>query len=92
MNKTDTGKDRLGRAKDRLDVKIAEMVEEMADGPGHPKDVSQEENPNNLNGHSSSLPFEQQAQGENPNNLNGRSNSLLEEAMLERSYRLAVQT
>ena len=36
------GKDRLGRAKDRMDAKIAEMVEEMADGPKHPKDISHE--------------------------------------------------
>ena len=51
LSKTYTGKDRLGRAKDRLDAQIVEMVEEMADGPGHPKDVSHEE---------------QQAQGEMP--------------------------
>ena len=37
LNKTDIGKDRLGRANDRLVVKIDEMIEEMADGPKHPK-------------------------------------------------------
>ena len=37
LSNTDTGKDRLGRAKDRLDAKIVELVEEMADGPTHPK-------------------------------------------------------
>ena len=37
LNNTDIGKDRLGRAKDRLDAKIVEMVEEMADGPKHPQ-------------------------------------------------------
>ena len=43
LSTTDLGKDRLGRAKDRLDHKLAEMTEELADGPGHPKDVSNEE-------------------------------------------------
>ena len=43
LSKTGTGKDRLGRAKDRLDAEIVEMVEEMADGPRHPKEVSHEE-------------------------------------------------
>ena len=43
MNKTEVGKDRLGRAKDGLDAKIVEMVEEMADGPGKPKNVSHEQ-------------------------------------------------
>ena len=43
LNKTDIGKDRLGRAKDRMDAKIVEMVEEMADGLKHPKDISHEE-------------------------------------------------
>ena len=41
--KTDVGKDRLGRAKDRLDAKMVEMVEEMTDGLGNPKDVSHEQ-------------------------------------------------
>ena len=43
LSKTDIWKDRLGRAKDRLDAKSVEMVEEMADGIGNPKDVSHEE-------------------------------------------------
>ena len=41
--KTDSGKDRLGKAKDRLDAKISEMNEEIADGPNHPKDTSVKE-------------------------------------------------
>ena len=49
--KTDSGKDRLGKAKDRLDAKITEMVSEITDGPNHPKDTNVEE---------------QQAQGEMP--------------------------
>ena len=41
LNNTDLGKDRLGKAKDRLDARLAEIMEEqMADGPRHPKDVS----------------------------------------------------
>ena len=40
--KTESGKDRVDKAKDRLDAKIAEMVEEMADGPVHPKETSVE--------------------------------------------------
>ena len=65
LSKTDTGKDRLGRAKDRLDAKIVEMVEYMADEPGHPKDVSHEE---------------QQAQGEMPSaSTNMEDEVLLEE-------------
>ena len=43
LDKTEAGKDRLGRAKDRLDAKVAEMVEEMADGPKTTKDVSHEQ-------------------------------------------------
>ena len=44
LNNTDLGKDRLGKAKDRLDAKVAELMEEkVADGPGHPTDVSNEE-------------------------------------------------
>ena len=38
--KTESGSDRVDKAKDRLNDKIAEMVEEMADGPNHPKDTS----------------------------------------------------
>ena len=41
--KTDPGNDRLGKAKDRSDAKITEMVEEIADGLNHPKDTSVEE-------------------------------------------------
>ena len=40
--KTEYGKDRFDKAKDRLDAKLAETVEETADGPKHPKDVSME--------------------------------------------------
>ena len=40
--KTESGKDRVDKAKDRLDAKIAEMVEEMADGPIHPKETTEE--------------------------------------------------
>jgi hypothetical protein len=43
LSTTEHGKDRLGRAQDRLDAKLAEIVEEMADAPGHPKDVSSEQ-------------------------------------------------
>ena len=43
LSKTDHGKDRLGRAQDRLDAKLAEKHEEMADALGHPKDVSNEQ-------------------------------------------------
>ena len=43
LSKTEHGKDRLGRAQDRLDTKLAEIVEELADAPGHPKDVSNEQ-------------------------------------------------
>ena len=65
LSKTDTRKDRLGRAKDRLDRTNAEMVEEMADGPRHPKDVSHEE---------------QQAQGKMPGaSTNMQDEVLLEE-------------
>ena len=45
LNKTEFGKDRLGRAKDRLDHKLAEIMEEVADAPGHPKDIVNEEQP-----------------------------------------------
>ena len=41
--KTDIGKDRLGKAKDRLDANIAELIEEVTDGLNHPKDTSVEE-------------------------------------------------
>ena len=40
--KTESGKDRVDKAKDRLDAKIAEMVEEMADGPNHTKEANTE--------------------------------------------------
>ena len=40
--KSESGKDRVDKAKDRLDAKIAEMVAEMADGPNHPKETSTE--------------------------------------------------
>ena len=40
LMKTESGKDRLGKAKDRLDTKISEMDEEVGDGPKHPKDAS----------------------------------------------------
>jgi hypothetical protein len=43
LDKTEAGKDRLGRAKDRLDANVVEMLEEMADGPRNPKDVSHEQ-------------------------------------------------
>ena len=39
---TESGKDRVDKAKDRLDAESAEMVEEMADGPNHPKETSVE--------------------------------------------------
>ena len=41
--KTESGKDRLGKAKDRLDTKISEMDEEVGDGPKHPKGSGVEE-------------------------------------------------
>ena len=41
--KTESGEDRLGKAKDRLDAKMFEVFEGMADGPKHPKDTSVEE-------------------------------------------------
>ena len=37
LQKSERGKDRLGKAKDRLDAKTAEMMEEMIDGPSRPK-------------------------------------------------------
>ena len=43
LSTTEHGNDRLGRAQDRLDAKLAEIAEEMADAPGHPKDVSSEQ-------------------------------------------------
>ena len=43
LGKTDHGKDRLGRAKDRLDAKTTKMMEDMIDGPSNPKDVSNQE-------------------------------------------------
>ena len=43
LSTTEHGKDRLGRAQDRLDAKLAEIVEEMADSPGHPKHISNEQ-------------------------------------------------
>ena len=43
FDKTEVGKNRLGRAKDRLDAKVVEIVEEIADGPRNPKDVSHEQ-------------------------------------------------
>ena len=49
--KTDSGNDRLGKAKDRLDATNSKMNEEMADGPNYPKDTSVKK---------------QQAQGEMP--------------------------
>ena len=42
LMKTESGKDRVDKAKDRSDAKIAEMVEEMADGANHPKETSVE--------------------------------------------------
>ena len=43
LDKTEVGKDRLGRAKNRLDAKVVEMVEEIADGLRNSKDVSHEQ-------------------------------------------------
>ena len=39
LSKTDQGKDRLDRTKDRLDTKTAELVENMMDGPTVDKEV-----------------------------------------------------
>ena len=39
LQKSEHGKDRLGRARDRLDAKTAEMMEEMIVGPSRPKEV-----------------------------------------------------
>ena len=42
LMKTKSGKDRVDKARDRLNVKIADIVEEMADGQSHHKDTSVE--------------------------------------------------
>ena len=39
LSKTDQGKDRLDRTKDRLETKTAELVENMMDGPTVDKEV-----------------------------------------------------
>ena len=56
LQKSERGKDRLGKAKDRLDAKTAEMMEEMIDGPSRPKETRHPE---------ANAPADDQPQGEN---------------------------
>ena len=78
LDKTEAGKDRLGRAKDRLDANVAEMVEEMADGTKKPKDVSHEQ---------------QQTQGEVPSDATTSAEEvLLEESPSESTETRTFQT
>ena len=64
LSTSDQGRDRLGRAQDRLDAKLAEIVEEMADAPDLPKDVSNDQ---------------QQPQGEMPTSTHMDEEETLEE-------------
>ena len=56
LQKSERGKDRLGKAKDRLDAKTAEMMEEMIDGPSRPKETRRP---------GANAPADDQPQGEN---------------------------